>query len=189
MINRITPPSLAAKMIALITLAAGSGGCLPAAPDPAAAAPQVQQTLQAQPGEASATAAVPIETTAPTVHAASYEDILTVTISPGHGYRFPEKQFTEEGEYYETYWNLNLLMFNGVVIPLGEIADITTVTEISLSDGIIDGYYALPRNGSVYVLAISVRAETQYVLLRLLTVADGGDLTIEYIYPFEGQVK
>ncbi len=188
MIKRIAHPFVAANIIALFILAAGFAGCTPAAPDYATAATLVQQTPQAQPGGESATA-VPLEITAPTAHATGYGDILTVTISPGHGYRFPEQQFTEEGEYYEIYWNFNLLMFNGVVIPLGEIADINTITGFTLAEGIIDGYFVLPTDGSVYVLAISVRAETQYVLLRLLTVADGGDLTIEYIYPFEGQVK
>jgi hypothetical protein len=106
-----------------------------------------------------------------------------LTIQPGRGYLFASAQIVTGSNERDVWWNGVTLVPGQLIASLGRVEDLSTVTQISASAILERELQPVP--GEAYVMAT---VDGKYVLLRMLSLGSQGEVNVEWMYPFTGEV-
>jgi hypothetical protein len=133
-------------------------------------APDDSQPAQEQPGGAAESQVDP-----------AGEPVLT--LQSGTGYLFGAGEVVTGSDQRDVWWNGATLVPGQLIGSLGPVDDLSAVTEIHAS--VIAERQLEPVPGEAYVMPT---VDGQYVLLRILSRGGQAEITVEWLYPFAGQV-
>jgi len=106
-----------------------------------------------------------------------------LTMEPGSGYVFASSLVVHGADARDVWWNGATLVPGQKIASLGPVADLSAVAQISASS--ITEIQLQPVAGEAYVMAT---ADGKYVLLRMLSLGAQGEINVEWLYPFAGEV-
>jgi len=106
-----------------------------------------------------------------------------LTVQPGGGYLFASAQTVKGSNERDVWWNGVTLVPSQLIAYLSRVEDLSTVTQISASAIVEPELQPVP--DEAYVMAT---VDGKYVLLRMLSLGSQGEINVEWLYPFTGEV-
>lgn len=107
-----------------------------------------------------------------------------LSLEPGSGYLFASAQVVRGADERDVWWNGATLVPSKLIASLGPVDNLSAVAQISA--GAIVERQLQPVPGHAYVMET---VDGQYVLLRMLSLGGAGEINLEWLYPFAGQVQ
>ncbi len=108
----------------------------------------------------------------------------TLTLQAGSGYLFDTAEIVVGSNDRDIWWNRIELVPENRMGSLGILDDISQIDQAA--GWILESKPFVPAVGEAFL--VEVTAETEYAILRVLSFGGEGEISFEYMFPFEGAV-
>ncbi len=108
----------------------------------------------------------------------------TLTLQAGSGYLFDAAQVVTDAGDRDIWWNRIELVPQNRMGSLGSLDDISRIDQAA--GWILESKPFVPVVGEAFL--VEVTAEIEYAIIRVLSLGDEGEISFEFLFPFEGAI-
>lgn len=120
----------------------------------------------------------------PTLEQVSPDGLPVLTLQAGSGYLFDTSQVVTDSGDRDLWWNRIELVPQNRMGSLGVLDDISRIDQAA--GWILESRPFEPTVGEAFLVEVS--AETEYAIIRVLSFGGEGEISFEYLFPFEGAI-